>query len=679
MIGTKLAHYEITAHLGSGGMGKVYQATDLKLGRSVALKFLPEAFVQDIERAARFEREARVLASLNHPHIAAIYDLAHFGDARFLVLELVEGETLADRLGQGPVPVQEALQIAKQIADGLEAAHEKGVIHRDLKPANIKITPSGNVKVLDFGLAKVRGDESRAVSNAPTKLTYSVSGTLMGTPAYMSPEQTKGKDADRSTDVWAFGCVLYEMLTGRAVFEGETVSEIFAGILTVEPDWRRLPAETPESIRRLLQRCLRKEQSLRFRDIGDVRIEIEEAGAPQIKSETSRSNAHRKERIILVSVIALLALVAAFTSRLAFRSAPPPSEMRLEITTPPTSNDDSLAISSDGRKVVFVAMSDGRPRLWIRSLDSTSPRPLNGTDYASLPFWSPDNESIGFFADGKLKRIDINGGSAQVVANAPFGRGGAWNRDGTILFAPTPGTPLLRTSLTGGDPKPVTKVLLPQQVGHGFPQFLPDGNHFLYSVAGNPEVAGIYIGQLDGPDTKLLVEANHVAFSVAAGQLLFVRERTLFAQKFDPAGLKLSGTPNVLTDNVGIRAIAASPAGPIVYRSASTSGGRRELIWLDRSGKEIGKVDTQTLAVNSSSSLSPDGRRVAFFGTLNGNADIWLVELMRGVLNRFTIDPADEIFPVWSPAGDRLVFSSNRKTRIQDLYRKSVQTVPTIC
>jgi eukaryotic-like serine/threonine-protein kinase len=679
--GTKLGSYEIVEPLGAGGMGEVYRAKDSKLKREVAIKVLPDAFSHDAERVSRFQREAEVLASLNHPHIGAIYDIVTFGASRFLVLELVEGATLAERIARGPIPLNEALSIAKQITEALEAAHDKGVIHRDLKPANIKLTVDGHVKVLDFGLAKVREAES-TLSNSPTVMTLA-SGMILGTAAYMSPEQAKGKDADRSSDVWAFGCVLYEMLTGRAVFVGETINEIMAEVFKAEPDWSRLPAETPESIRRLLRRSLQKEEKLRLRDLRDARMEIDEV---QIGRQTDRVVVHkvprRRERVAWVLAVVLLALITVVLITVvgivwAFRPALVPPEARLDVTTPPTTDSTSLAISPDGQKIAFVATSDGRPRLWLRSLDSVSARPIAGTDYASLPFWAPDNRSIGFFADGKLKRMDINGGSVQTLANAPYGRGAAWNPEGVMLFAPTPGTPIFKISATGGEPAPVTSVHTPQQVGHQFPQFLPDGRHFLYSVTGGPEGRGIYIGQLGASETKLLVDADAAAYA-ASGQLLFVRQGTLFTQDFDPVRLELSGNPVTVTENLRVQVLSASRAGPIVYRADALGDGppgsavlrrQREFIWFDRSGSEIRKVGRE-FSGGSEPSLSPDGSRVAVFADLNGNVDIWLLEIARGVFNRFTVDAADEIFPVWSPDGARIAFSSNRRTGQQNLYLK---------
>jgi serine/threonine protein kinase len=679
MIGTKLAHYEITSHLGTGGMGEVYQATDPKLGRSVAIKLLPAAFAQDAERVARFEREARVLASLNHPNIAAIYSLEESGGRKILVLELVEGETLAARIARGPIPMNEALSIAKQIAEALEAAHEKGIIHRDLKPANIKITPSGNVKVLDFGLAKVREAEGAALSKAPTKVTASATGMIIGTAAYMSPEQAKGTDADRTSDVWAFGCVFYEMLAGCRAFEGETVSEILAGVLKSDPDWNRLPAGTPEGIRRLLRRCLQREEKLRLRDVRDARIEIDEAQiGPQV--DAARGPLRRRERLAWISSLALIGLIAAVAIVSAFRPAPLPPEMRLEISTPPTTDPVSMAISPDGQKIVFVANSENGSRLWLRSLGSVSAQPLSGTESAQFPFWSPNNRSVGFFADGKLKRIDVDGGSVQAMANAPQARGGTWNRDGTILFAPGSAGPIFRMSDTGGEPVRLTRPDGPQQSGHRFPRFLADGRHFLYFVTGSPEVRGVYISSLDGSETRRLLNADGAATTASSGQLLFVLQGTLFAQGLDPIRMELTGSASAIAEHVTIDvpanlpAISASTAGSIVYRAGSP-GGQRQFVWFDRSGKEIGRVGNPDTANALGPSISPDGRHLALSRTVSGNFDIWLLDIARGVLSRFTLDPSFETNPVWSPDGSRIVFNSTR-TGVVDLYQKLVTGTP---
>jgi serine/threonine protein kinase len=436
MIASKVAHFEITALIGAGGMGEVYQATDTKLGRSVAIKVLPEAFTNDADRLARFEREARVLASLNHPQIAAIYGLEESSGRNLLVMELVEGETLAQRIARGPISVDEALLIARQICEALEAAHEKGIIHRDLKPANVKITPAGKVKVLDFGLAKGMDNASvsAAVSNSPTVISMAATnvGVIMGTAAYMSPEQAKGRAVDRRSDIFAFGCVLYEMLAGQPAFAGDDVSEILGRVLTAEPDWSRLPAKTPPVIQKLLHRALKKDVRQRLGDIQDARLDIEEVLR---EPETATMAAHREPRerrwiIALVVCVAVIGVLVVPAVR-HFRETPPvsPPEMRLEINTPATAAPTEFALSSDGRYIVFVASGDGPQRLWLRALDKTEAQPMAGTEGADDPFWSADSRSIGFTASGKLQRIDIAGGSPQILANTSVLRSATWSAD----------------------------------------------------------------------------------------------------------------------------------------------------------------------------------------------------------------------------------------------------------
>jgi serine/threonine protein kinase len=672
--GERLGTYEIVGSLGVGGMGEVYRARDTRLKREVALKILPEMFSRDGERLARFQREAEVLASLNHRHVAAIYDLVDLGPSLFLVLELVEGETLADRIQRGRIPIPEALRIAMQIAEALAAAHEKGIIHRDVKPANIKITPDGTVKVLDFGLAKVREveDVSADLSSSPTIMATS-SGMMIGTAPYMSPEQANGRPADRSSDMWAFGCVLYEMLSGRRPFEGDTLTEIVAGILKVDPDWRRLPAETPEGIRRLLRLCLRRERTLRFRDAGDARLEIEDAQTtPEQDGRPSRPS--RREQLTWAA-LALVALIAAPLGVRALRPAAIAPEARLEITTPPT-GDPGMAISPDGLNIVFVARSAGQSQLWLRKLDTLVARPLPGTERAAMPFWSPDNRSIGFFADAKLKRMDIDGGSVQTLASAPAGAGGAWNRDGTILFSSNPGRPILRISAKGGEPAAVTRFESPQQGSQTFPRSLADDRHFLFFVSGRLEARGVYVGSLDGLDTKRLFDADTPAAYAATGYLLFVREGKLLAQDFDPVRLEPRGDSLLVAEHVnGGTVISASAVGPVAYRTPSPDSGQRYLAWIDRSGRETDRVvypDTAGLGP----SLSHDGRRVAVFRYMNGNMDIWLYETDRRAWDRVTFDSGDDIFPIWHPDDSRIVFGSNRKAGIMNLYRKVLGAPP---
>ena len=675
--GQTFGSYEVQGLLGSGGMGEVYRARDSKLKRDVAIKVLPDAFSRDPERVARFQREAEVLASLNHPHIAAIYDLGHFGELQFLVLELVEGETLADRLTRGPIPVQEALRIARQIAEALEAAHEKGIIHRDLKPANIKITTDDHVKVLDFGLAKICKTEGTASSNAPTKVTASTDRTIMGTPGYMSPEQAKGAEAERRSDIWAFGCVLYEMLTGRGVFEGETVSEILAEVLKSEPDWNRLPGETPESIRRLLRRCLQREEKLRLRDAGDARIEIEDA-IRGIDGQMAPVSARRGGRLAWVSAFALLTMVVAIGERF-FRVVPTAAEARLEINTPAVRDGESLAslaISPDGQKIVFAATSAGQSQLWLRTLDSVSARPLTSTERAELPFWSPDSRSIGFFADAELRRVDLDGGSLQTLAHAQAFLGGAWNREGTIVFSPNPGRPLFQIPAKGGEPAVATPYEGPQQTSQRSPQFLPDGHHFLYFVTGNSEARGVYVGQLDGLKTHRLFDADSPAVYSSTGHLLFMRQGTLLAQGFDPDRLELNGNTFPVAEHIGRSVLSASAAGAIVYRTLPTGGGQQEFVWIDRSGREIDKVVYPNASNGIGPALSPDGHHLSMFKPENGNMDIWSFDVPRRAWNRITFDSRDDIFPLWSPDGRSVVFSSNRISGIMNIYRKLLSGSP---
>jgi serine/threonine protein kinase len=656
----------------------VYRARDLKLKREVAIKILPDEFSRDADRLSRFQREAQVLASLNHPNIAGIYDLEEANGSRYLVLELVDGETLAERVARGPIIVEEALAIVKSICAALEAAHEKGIVHRDLKPANIMLTKDGAVKVLDFGLAQMSETEGAAtnLSNSPTLMSAaSTPGMIMGTAAYMSPEQARGKEADRRTDIWAFGCVLYEMLAGRAAFEGETIGEILGGVFKTEPDWRRLPAETPEAIRRLLRRCLQKDRSGRLNSANDVRIEIEEALNAPLEVTPAAVVPVRKPRLAwILTAVATLAFASIAVSY--FRRTPQAErpEIRLEITTPPTADPASIAISPDGQKILLVATSEGQSKLWVRPLDSVSGRPLAGTDGASFPFWSPDGQSVGFFAEGKLKRVDVDRGAMQILADAPESRGGAWSREGTIIFTPNSSqSPIFRISAAGGTASAVTRTETGKETSHRFPQFLPDGRHFLYYVQGTPESHGIYVGDLDGSRARRLLDVDSAPVYESSGHLLFVRQGTLFAQEFDVTRLELKGNPFSVAEHIaavntaqGSAAVSASSVGSIIYRTASP-GGRRQFRWLDRSGKEIGKAGDPLSA--STLSISPDSRRVALAQLINNNFDVWLLDLGRNVLSRFTFDAAVDSAPIWSPDGRQIVFQSNRKGAY-DLYIK---------
>jgi serine/threonine protein kinase len=653
-------------------MGEVYRAHDRTLNRDVAVKVLPEALALDPDRLARFQREAQVLASLNHPNIAAIYGFEDSGAVQALVLELVEGPTLADRIAQGAIPLEEALPIARQIADALAAAHEHGIVHRDLKPANIKLRSDGTVKVLDFGLAKLVQPEPSSRTNltaSPTITSPAMMtgvGVLLGTAGYMSPEQARGVAVDRGADIWAFGCVLFEMLSGTRPFPGADATETIASIIRSEPEWSRLPAGMPPSVLRLLRRCLTKDRARRLADVRDARLDIEDA---QIEpaNRVSPGRSRLRERLAWSAACVLSALVAA--AAMLWRpgglsSGASLPEMRVEITTPPTSDEVSLAISPDGEKLVFVASSDGRPKLWLRSLGTGSARPLPGTDGASFPFWSPDSRSVAFFANGNLNRIDIDGSSLRTLASAPVGAGGTWNREGVILYTLVPDAPISRVPADGGK-SAFVPGLQPGAPGHRFPQFLPDGRHFLYYVA-DSATRGVYAGTLDGSERRRLFDADAAAVFVPPARVLFVRAGTLFAQRFDPVRQQLEGNTvalaeGVSVDSVGAAAVSGSAAGSIVYRVGQANR-QRQLLWFDRSGNQVGVAAAPDAATSLNPTLSADGRRVALNRSVNGNSDVWLLDLGRSVLSRFTFDPGPEIFPVWSPDGTRIVYAASNRT-----------------
>jgi serine/threonine protein kinase len=676
--GQRIGVYEIVAPIGRGGMGEVYRARDTKLNRDVAIKVLPEAVAHDPERLARFEREAKTLAALNHPSIGHIYGFEDSTGTPALAMELVEGPTLADRIAHGPIPMDEALGMAKQIADALEAAHEQGIIHRDLKPANIKVREDGTVKVLDFGLAKAlepTGARAASASMSPTMTSPAMTqaGNILGTAAYMSPEQAKGQAVDRRSDVWSFGCVLYEMLTGRGTFAGDTVAEVVGALLMSEPDWSRLPAGAPDAIERLLRRCLQKDRKRRLQSIGDARVEIEE-WQREPHREVPRPTPVSGFRSQLPWFVLALVTLGALAQAVWFRRAPdaPAREVRFEIATPTTTDPFSLAVSPDSSTIVFVATSEGRPQLWLRSLDAVSARPLAGTNDAFDPFWSPDSRSIAFFAGGRLERIDLDTGLVRPLAAAPNPLGGSWNRDGIILFTPNYTGPMFQVAATGGDTVPATQME-PGQASHGFPQFLPEGRRFLYFASGTGD-RGVYLGQLGGGAPKRLLDADAPAV-YGPGQVLFVRQGTLFSQAFDQASGVLSGSPVAIAEQVPVRAtsrlapLSASASGAVAYRSGP-AGGARQFIWFDRSGRELGTAG-ESEGPFTFMALSPDGKQLAISQAVGGNTDIWKLDLARSVSSRVTVDPASELLAVWSPDGTRLVLNSNR-SGVFDLYLKSV-------
>ncbi len=640
-------------------MGEVYRARDTKLDRDVAIKILPDAFAADVERVARFEREAKTLAALNHPNIAHIHGLEESGRVRALVMELVEGEDLSQRIARGAIPLDEALPIAKQIAEALEAAHEQGIIHRDLKPANVKVRPDGTVKVLDFGLAKAMepvGAMSPNVSQSPTITSPALmtgAGMILGTAAYMSPEQAKGKPADARSDIWAFGIVLYEMLTGRSAFSGETMVEVLGGVVKVDPDWTALPHRTPPIMRSLLRRCLQRDRRSRLHAIADARLSIEEAlNEPAIRAAPIPRERKWRAAAMLV-VIAALTIPAAWY----FRSAPADApEMRLQIVTPPGSLT-SFALSPDGRTLVFTAQG----RLWLRPLESETAQPLAGTEGGTLPFWSPDSRSLGFFAGGQVKRIDLEGALVRTLATAPRGRGGAWNEEGTILFALS-SSPVYRIPATGGTPLEVTRGESSEQANHRFPFFLPDGHHFLFFAQGSKETEGIYVGSLDPMAPRRLWHSDVApAVFVPPDYVLFGRQGVLLAQRLDLETLEAVGDPmpvhGKLAANDGVlhAALSASATGVVAYRPEA---GETQLVWLDRSGRQIGTLGGRDPGQPNSLRLSPDGQTVAVLRFVSGQSNLWLMDVARGLLRPFTFDGARD--PAWSHDSKRLAFGTDR-------------------
>ena len=673
--GTRLGPYEVTAPLGAGGMGEVYRATDTNLDREVAIKVLPEAVAADADRLERFEREARILAALNHPNIAAIYGLERSADATALVLELVEGPTLAERIAaaRSGLPLDEVLSIASQIGAALEAAHSHGIIHRDLKPANVKVRPDGAVKVLDFGLAKGSppGLAERDTSQLSTMTSPMATraGVILGTVAYMSPEQAHGQAVDKRTDVWSFGCVLYELLTGRRPFGGATATEMLAEVLKTEPDWRALPPHTPPDIRRLLERCLRKDRTRRLRDIGDARLELDER--PTTPAPAAAPGPRIRERAIWGA----LAVAAVTFGVWQAVSTPTFPELRFDITTPPTS-EGWFAMSPDGLSLAFAAPADGERHLWVRQLDASAPRRLRGTAGAMLPFWSPDGRAIAFYADGQLKRVNLADGAVSTITSpVPAPGGGTWSRDDTILFSASPGAPILRVAAAGGEPSEATRFEAAHRY-HGRPAFLPDDRHFLFFMTGPPDVGGVHLGRLGDLTSHRLFAADSAAvFAPGPGHLVFVRDGKLMAQPFDPDRLEIQGDEVTIDDSVPSgTSVSASATGSLAYRSPAVDQGRRQLVWVDRKGQELDRVPyDDSMALGPA--LSRDGRHVAVFRrSRDGNVDLWSYDTLRRSWDRLTFHPGDDIYPLWSTDGTRMVFGSRRGS--MDLFVMRLGAAP---
>jgi serine/threonine protein kinase len=677
--GGRLGPYEIVSAIGAGGMGEVYRARDTKLNRDVALKILPAAFAADPDRLARFHREAQVLASLNHPHIGAIYGFeegpAEAGPhVHALVLELVEGPTLADRIAQGPIPLDEVLPIAIQIAEALEAAHAQGIIHRDLKPANIKLRPDGTVKVLDFGLAKLaeplgsgQGAVGSAMSLSPTITSPAMMtgvGVLLGTAAYMAPEQARGKSVDKRADIWAFGCVLYEMVTGRRAFEGDEVADTLAAVLRAEPDWAHVPAP----LRRILHACLEKDPRRRLQAVGDYRLLLDGASPT-----THRALARTYLPWAIAAAAAAGTLISTFLAL--NRATPPrPAAVRFEVSPPASMSFPPTlaaspwpALSPDGRRVAYVVNgASGTPMLAVTSFDSQQAQALPGTESADTlfaqPFWSPDSRFIGFFADGKVKKVDANGGPALVVCDAATGSGGTWNSEGTIVFG-TENDGLFKVSAAGGTPVRLTEPdAARKELSHRLPWFLSDGRHFVYVATLPTPQLTVYVGSLDDDAPIELVTADSKAV-FSDGHLVFIRQGTLMAQPFDERSLKTTGDASALVEDVsyvqgaGRAAFTATTSGILAYRTRAGTIGTA-LTWFDRQGKVLGTVGN--VADYRGFDVSPDSQRIAaHLHNASGGGDIWMLDAARGTTSRFTFDPARHFAnPAWSPDGRTIAYAA---------------------
>jgi len=686
--------YKVEREIGRGGMGVVYLGRDPRLGREVAIKMLPELFSRDPERVQRFEREARMLASLTHPNVAGIYGLEEQDGQRYLVLEYVPGETLAERIERGPLPVDDAADLCRQIAAALEAAHESGIIHRDLKPGNVKITPTGEVKVLDFGLAKGAAASSSAsagdLSQSPTMTRDATgSGVILGTAAYMSPEQARGKLLDRRTDIWSFGCVLYECLTGRRTFEGETASDLIALILQGSPDWKALPEDTPPRVRALLERCLEKDAKKRLRDIGEARVALEAPHesisgvgwpAPSAVPEV------RQRRIAWWALTGALAAASAVLGGLLLaRPVTRPEVTRLSVMPPAGQavNADPVyaSLSPDGRTLAFVCTRPNQSRsLWIRSLDDATPHELEGTDGAQLSTWSPDGRSIAFTTQDKLMRLDLRGGAPRVLADVSAGgRGVSWGSRGTIVFAPGGEGPLFAVDAGGGPVRQVT-TLDSSETAHRFPDFLPDGIHFIYAaLPGRGQGLDCYVGSTKGGTRERLIRCDGAPRFAEPRWLVYTNEGRVLARRFDPARRKLEGPVMALVDQpggtnfMGAPLLLVSRRGALAYQAGNLVN--TEVVVLDRSGHRVTTIPVpegryqQLIA-------SPDGTQLAAVQQTSTGSDLWVFQLERRGVRRLTSGTGTPSYLTWSPDGSQLAYSTDIQGR-REIVLQSVSSGET--
>ena len=706
LVGTRLGPYEIVAPLGAGGMGEVFRARDTRLDRSVAIKVLPSALAADPQLRERFEREARAISSLSHPHICTLFDVGQQDGVDFLVLEYLEGETVAERLARGGrLDPSEALRIAIDICDALDKAHRSGIVHRDLKPGNVFLVRSGGAstppvaKLLDFGLAKSAAPAvaTTALSMLPTTPpNLTVQGAILGTFQYMAPEQIEGQEADARTDIFAFGALLFEMLTGRPVFEGKTRASLLGAILKDEPPpVSRVQPLVPAALDRTVSTCLAKDPDDRYQSARDLLRELQWTASGSTADVTvpmaarpARSNriawlvaALSTIALIAMAVIALRPKVTPVADPVQFTIAPPENTSFGGPSSGGTGTATQLAISPDGRNIVFVAGAKGAFQLWLRPLAAGAATPIPGTEGGTFPFWSPDNRFIAFFAGGKLKRVAVAGGPAIPLCDAPSGRGGTWSRDNVILFSPSSasGTGLMRVSSAGGVPTVVTPVdPATTETNHRWPHFLPDGRHFLYTAstgsccpATTPSV--IRIGSLDPAEAAITLVQTESSASYASGHVLFTRDGTLMAQPFDPDLRQSKGDAFPLAEHVGPEgsryvSLSASQSGTLVY-APDGSQAPRQLTWFDRSGRAVGTLGEA--AQDSNPALSPDETRVAVaLGTggpenrdvwrNNLRSDIWIIDIARNLKSPLTLDPGRDRLPVWSPDGLRIAFAGER-------------------
>jgi serine/threonine protein kinase/Tol biopolymer transport system component len=708
--GVRLGPYEVLTPLGAGGMGEVYKAKDTRLDRTVAIKTLPAHVAADPDLRQRFEREARAVAALSHPHICTLYDIGNQDGVDFLVMEYLEGETLADRLARGAdparpgLPTEEALRYAIEIAGALDAAHRAGIVHRDLKPANIflmartaqssraeesrmerRLSATASVKLLDFGLAKTSAPvvATSGLSMLPTTPPgLTVKGTILGTFQYMAPEQIEGQEADARTDIFAFGAVLYEMVTGRKAFQGKTQASLLGAIMQADPPpVASLQPLTPPSLDRVIRKCLAKDPDLRWQSARDLQDELQwiaDGRAETVTAAVTPSAAPRRARERAAWAIAAVCAVAAITSAgwlWLGRSTTNPAKVSFDIITESAPNPLQIALSPDAARLAAFSSTPQGNAIWLRRLDEVGGQILAGTTGAAYPFWSPDGRFLAFFASGKLNKIDVFGGPAQPLCDAPSGLGGTWNRAGAIVFAPANG-PLFTVPAAGGIPVQVTELDKARgDTAHRHPKFLPDGRHFLfYLVSGKPENTGLYLGAMDSKETTRLVASDAMGVFAPPDHLLFMRDTTLMAQRFDPRRLELQGDPFPAAQGVGINTgnsvsgIAVSDTGVLAYRLGGGASDR-VLQWVDRSGMPLGEAGAT--GAHENVSLAPGGDRLVETRLDGTTGDIWVADLTRGSSSRFTFDPALDDNAIWSPDGSQIVFASSRDGGVRNLYIKS--------